>query len=58
MPATLLDSQLETLELPDPDEAVWSVDIAHPVDVIVSRLVARAEDAAIRDANVSDPHRA
>ena len=54
MPAALLDSQLETLEVPDPDEGAWSIDIADPVDVIVSRLVARAATAATAAAAAAD----
>jgi gluconokinase len=42
MPASLLDSQLATLEIPSPDEGAWVYDVAGPPDVIVSALVARA----------------
>lgn len=39
MPATLLDSQLVTLEELEPDERGIVVDVADPVDVIVAGLV-------------------
>jgi gluconokinase len=42
MPASLLDSQLATLEIPSPGEGAWVYDVAEPPDVIVSALVARA----------------
>ena len=40
MPATLLDSQLETLEEPTPDEHAVALDIARPVDELVAAAVA------------------
>ena len=42
MPASLLDSQLSTLEEPSKDEDVWLVDITESPDEIVNTLVARA----------------
>lgn len=41
MPATLLDSQLATLEIPAPDEDAWTFDLADSPDSIVSQIVAR-----------------
>ena len=41
MPATLLDSQLATLEIPAPDEDAWAFDLAGSPDSIVSQIVAR-----------------
>ena len=41
MPASLLDSQLATLEVPDPDEPVLSADIADSPEEIVSQLAAK-----------------
>lgn len=41
MPATLLDSQLATLELPAPDEDAWTFDLADSPDSLVSQIVAR-----------------
>ena len=51
MPPSLLDSQLRTLERPDPSETdVWHADIDTPVARIVAdigaRLSRRAKDAA------------
>lgn len=45
MPASLLDSQLAALELPQPDESAWTYDIAPEPDVIVAAIVARLQDA-------------
>ena len=42
MPASLLESQLSTLEEPGPDENVWVCDITESPDEIVASLVARA----------------
>lgn len=42
MPATLLDSQLATLEDPAPDEHAWAFDIGEPAQKIVDDLVVRA----------------
>ena len=44
MPASLLDSQLATLERPDPDEHSVTVDIAAPVAEIVASLMKRITD--------------
>jgi gluconokinase len=42
MPASLLDSQLATLEIPSPDEGAWTCDVTAPPDAIVAALVTRA----------------
>lgn len=42
MPASLLDSQLATLEPPAPDEGAWVVDIRDDVARIVASITARA----------------
>ena len=42
MPASLLESQLATLEEPMPDEGVWLVDVTGSPDEIVASLVERA----------------
>ena len=42
MPASLLDSQLATLEEPTPDEHAWVCDVRDSPEVIVNALVARA----------------
>ncbi len=47
MPASLLDSQLAALELPQPDESAWTYDIAQEPDVIVAAIVARLQDAPV-----------
>ena len=39
MPATLLPSQLQTLEPPDPDEAAITLDIAQPPEALVRRTL-------------------
>jgi gluconokinase len=41
MPASLLDSQLATLEVPGVDEHVWTFDVADPPPAIVARIVER-----------------
>jgi gluconokinase len=41
MPATLLDSQLATLEVPGVDEHAWTFDVADPPPAIVARIVER-----------------
>ena len=41
MPATLLGSQLATLEIPAPDEEAWSFDLADSPESLVSQIVAR-----------------
>lgn len=43
MPASLLESQLATLEEPSPDEGAWTCDITQSADDIVAALVARAQ---------------
>ena len=45
MPTTLLDSQLATLERPDPDEHALAAEIAEPVAEIVASLAERMTDA-------------
>lgn len=42
MPASLLESQLATLEEPGPDEDAWVCDITDSPDTLVASLVARA----------------
>jgi len=42
MPASLLESQLATLEEPSPDEEAWLCDIRESPEAIVAGLVARA----------------
>ena len=42
MPASLLESQLEALEAPAPDEGAWVYDVARSPDEIVESLTARA----------------
>jgi gluconokinase len=42
MPASLLDSQLATLEEPSPDEGAWVCDIRETPDTIVSDLLNHA----------------
>lgn len=41
MPATLLGSQLATLEIPSPNEDAWILDLADSPDSLVSQIVAR-----------------
>jgi gluconokinase len=38
MPPALLDSQLDTLEIPSADEAVLTLDIAEPADPLVAQI--------------------
>jgi gluconokinase len=45
MPASLLDSQLSTLEEPLPDEGAWVCDIREAPHAIVADLVTRAASA-------------
>jgi carbohydrate kinase (thermoresistant glucokinase family) len=45
MPASLLDSQLATLERPGPDEHSMTVDVLAPVNEIVAFLAERMTDA-------------
>ena len=42
MPAVLLESQLDTLEEPSPDENAWVCDITESPEILVATLVARA----------------
>ena len=42
MPASLLESQLDTLEEPSPDENAWVCDITQSSETLVANLVARA----------------
>jgi len=42
MPASLLDSQLATLEEPTPDENAWVCDVTKPPAEIITDLVTRA----------------
>jgi len=39
MPPSLLQSQLDTLEMPEADERVVSLDIATPLPEMVSRVM-------------------
>jgi gluconokinase len=41
MPASLLTSQLQTLEMPQPDEQVVTLDIDQPVDAMLRTLLSR-----------------
>jgi gluconokinase len=41
MPATLLDSQLATLEAPATEEHAWTYNVADPPESIVARIVQR-----------------
>ncbi|WP_078034328.1 gluconokinase [Massilia sp. KIM] len=43
MPASLLDSQLQTLERLQPDEAGMTLDIRAPLDELLAQVLARAE---------------
>ena len=51
MPPALLDSQLETLEAPDPEEAAISVDVTGDRDTVIARA-----EALIRAALPHDIH--
>ena len=42
MPASLMESQFETLEEPLPDEEAWVCDITESPEEIVAALAARA----------------
>ncbi|MDE2914637.1 MAG: gluconokinase [Paracoccaceae bacterium] len=44
MPVSLLDSQLATLEPPDPDEMAMTADIDQPFDQLVDTLVAKIRE--------------
>ncbi len=46
MPAALLDSQLDTLQLPQDEPDVIAVDVAPPVDAVVADAVARLDATA------------
>jgi gluconate kinase len=48
MPASLLDSQLATLEPPGPDERATAVSIEPPVDEIVETVLRSLAGAAVR----------
>ena len=48
MPASLLDSQLATLEPPGPDERATAVSIEPPVDEIVETVLGALAGAAVR----------
>ena len=50
MPASLLDSQLSTLELPAPDEAAWVFDVRQSPDELVAAILAQLRAAS--DAHV------
>jgi gluconokinase len=41
MPASLLESQLATLEPPAPDEDAWTFDVAGPPESLVQQIAAR-----------------
>jgi gluconokinase len=47
MPASLLDSQLATLERPQPDEQALTLDAARPPDVLCAQVLAWMGTAAI-----------
>jgi len=46
MPASMLDSQFATLEVPAPGERAWVVDVAESPDVIVRSLLDRVVEGA------------
>lgn len=48
MPASLLDSQLATLEIPGPDEHVWTFDVSETPERIVALIVQRLEETPSR----------
>jgi carbohydrate kinase (thermoresistant glucokinase family) len=41
MPAALLESQLATLEIPAPEEHVWTLDLADTPESIIGQIVSR-----------------
>ena len=43
MPPDLLDSQFDTLEMPEPDERAVVVDIDQPLDAVVAEIVLKLE---------------
>ena len=49
MPASLLDSQLDTLEPPTPDEDQLTVDVARPLDEIVGSLAGSLQERSAHD---------
>ncbi len=49
MPASLLDSQLDTLEPPTPDEDPLTVDVARPLDEIVGSLAGSLQERSAHD---------
>lgn len=51
MPAGLLDSQLATLEVPEPDETVINLDVAEQPVAIVERALAFLEFSASSNSN-------
>ncbi|HLZ44739.1 MAG TPA: gluconokinase [Gemmatimonadales bacterium] len=48
MPASLLDSQLATLEVPASDERAWTFDLADPAESIVSQIMRQLEETPSR----------
>ena len=48
MPASLLDSQLATLELPTPDEGAWLFDVRQSPDELVAAILAQLRAASDR----------
>ena len=46
MPASLLDSQLATLEAPGPDERAIVLDVETPIDTLVQRALAQLKAAS------------
>lgn len=42
MPAPLLDTQIATLEEPDPDEKAWIFDVSQSIQEIVDMIIARS----------------
>ena len=48
MPASLLDSQLATLEMPGPDEHAWTFDVSETPERIVARIEQQLEETPSR----------
>jgi gluconokinase len=48
MPASLLASQLATLEIPGPNEHVWTFDLSEKPERIVARIVQQLEETPSR----------
>ena len=46
MPASLLDSQLATMELPTPDEGAWVFDVRQSPDELVAAILAQLHGAS------------